>query len=199
MNIYRLEETFEGGGFGGETVLRMTPACVECGLGEGIGEVELFSLYMSHWGGGDLLSCPPEYAVTDRLASQLKSHSLTGFSLESVSVEMSEDYIEDPTAHGPLPKLHWLRIHGVAEGPPTNHTFLGVCRVCERDLWKQSFAAEEFIDRLPNKPIVSRASWNGDDLFRLREPGNVIVTERFLSVISSVGIEGFPVTPADWI
>jgi hypothetical protein len=52
---------------------------------------------------------------------------------------------------------------------------------------------------LPNKTLVSRSSWTGADMFKMREPGVVIVTERFWEILERVGDEGVQLVEADWV
>ena len=198
VGLFRLEQPTEGGEFGPETVLDYYQPCRACNRESSIARVEVFDLVLSYWGGGDLFSCPPEFAITDGLAETLKSRRLSGFELAKMKVSLSDDYTDSGGGHlGPV-HLNWLKIQEVVDGPLTNYSLIGVCKKCDRDILMPQFRQEEAVFDLPKQSVIQHSAWRGQDIFRGREPGTVFITDRFVSALDSIGSQGYRVTPALW-
>ncbi|MCC7530741.1 MAG: hypothetical protein IT342_19615 [Candidatus Melainabacteria bacterium] len=77
-------------------------------------KVQRFHLEMDRWPKDDIVEALATYAVTERLANQLKQSSLTGFSLDEVEVTTSEAFEEWRHLHAGevVPQFYWLKVHG---------------------------------------------------------------------------------------
>jgi len=187
------------GEFGPRTQFRYRMPCEVCGGLQEIAEILSFHLNVLAWSGAQIVSCVPEFAVTPSLKAVLQQEDIKGVEFKDMLTTISEDYEEVPTLHGLTPRFEWLSIGGTATGPYTNYRLIGVCRKCERDIWQPCFEVEESAYGLPNKTLVSRRSWTGADIFKTREPGVCIVTERFWEILERVGSEGVQLVEADWV
>jgi hypothetical protein len=63
------------------------------------------------WLGDELLEAFPCFLVSSVLATALEEARLIGFSLDTVEVSVSPEYLELSSGH-PLPEFRWLKITG---------------------------------------------------------------------------------------
>src|SRR5690554_6765629 len=68
---------------------------------------------LSGWLGDDLLEAFPCFIVTDRLARELLTSQLSGWSLAEVEITTNEEF-EEFFSDTKLPSFRWLRIHGAS-------------------------------------------------------------------------------------
>jgi hypothetical protein len=65
------------------------------------------------WLGDDLLTAHPCFIVTERLRKAMESFAGTGYSFETLDIEIPEDFYEISDVDA-LPPFHWLKLNGQA-------------------------------------------------------------------------------------
>lgn len=77
-------------------------------------KVERFHIEMDRWPKDDIIEVCATYAVSERLAAQLKASGLTGYKLDEVEVTTSADFEEWRTLHKDqtIPKFYWFKVIG---------------------------------------------------------------------------------------
>lgn len=77
-------------------------------------KVQRFHLELDRWPKDDIVEVLATYAVTDKLAAQLKQAKLAGFTIEDVEVTTSTQFEEWRSLHPAenLPQFRWLKVQG---------------------------------------------------------------------------------------
>jgi hypothetical protein len=63
------------------------------------------------WLGDELLEAFPCFLISSALASALEEARLAGFSLDTVEISVSPEFLELSSGH-PLPEFRWLKLTG---------------------------------------------------------------------------------------
>jgi hypothetical protein len=115
------------------------------------------------------------------------------------------DYFEivPPAYSETVPRFDRMVIVGEAEGPElwwTSET----CTACGVTTWSPTpdgVAAQMAV--ITGEEVTPRqvyaSSWNGEDVFRLPDPGPPVVTQRFVDVLDRLAVKGVSLAPAEWV
>jgi hypothetical protein len=74
-------------------------------------KVSRFHHCFEGWLGDELLEAFPCFLVSSALATALEDARLVGFSLDTVEISVSPEFLELASRH-PLPEFRWLKITG---------------------------------------------------------------------------------------
>ena len=110
----------------------------------------------------------------------------------------------DPENRVVIPEFLQLLITGRADGPSGWWDRDGICPVCERVIWHPTDrVTDALFAKYSNEAgpprLVSVATWQGDDVFLLSDPGPPVVTEQFKRFAEQQNIQGLVLAPADWV
>ncbi len=202
-NIY----TFVGcpaiGELGDATQVQHFPVCPECRRRRRP-EFTFIEYRFDRWAGEDLVTSMDCYAVSDRLARAFEEANISGVVYEDMAVSRG-DYFEiiHPAYADHLPPFSRLVVTGRVEGPELWWTSW-VCEKCGVMHWDSTEAGTHaevahLTGEVGIPREVFRDSWQGDDIFRLEDPGPPGVTQRFVDVVESLNVIGVELHPARWI
>ncbi len=178
--------------------------CEACGMGYPE-EVTFLDYQFDTWEQAELIKAARKtYAITRRLYDAFRLEGLTGFSTRPMKISRSRIFAGiDPENRVVIPDFLQLLIVGKADGPSGWWDRDGVCPTCKRVIWN---ATERVTDALFAKysneagppRLVSAATWEGDDVFLLTDPGPPVVTERFKQIAEDQKVQGLVLDPAEW-
>lgn len=192
------------GELGPRSEVEQFPECGVCGRARPE-EIRFIEYVFDYWSGEDLIAVAGyDYAVTARLREELERAEIRGAEFERMDVVGGEGFeIVPPANVDALPPFFRLSIVGRASGPEVwwkSET----CPACGVTSWSplpegiQAQTADLTGEPAPPRQVY-RSSWQGDDIFRLEDPGPPVVTQRFADVLDRVGVGGVRLHPAEWM
>jgi hypothetical protein len=203
--IFTLIECPIIGEYGPDTEIREREPCRTCGKSYWE-EVEFLDYQFDTWERAELIKAGHNtYAITRRLFDAFQSAGLKGMSAQAMKVSRGPVFSQiDPENKIVIPEFERLLINGHADGPSGWWDRGKVCPTCKRIIWK---ATERVTDALfakyekkPGPPrLVSGATWQGEDIFFLTDPGPPVVTANFKRVAEEQKVEGLVLDPAQWV
>ena len=181
--------------------------CSSCGLPSA--SYDWVNYELETWNGCELLSSAPVLFVTDALHNRLLAASVRGFKSQATDTSYSQQYFLGGARATQVPRLWLMMITGQADGPWTRQRRATRCAQCGRwsaePLTPQEFQemSEEIREKSPARPtLVDARTWQGEDIFRVTEPGRPLVTEKFAEILRETGNLGATccsLGPAEWV
>jgi hypothetical protein len=191
------------GELGDLTRVREFDGCEVCGR-RPPPEFPFIEYRFDRWAGEDLVTAMGEYAASRRLRSALEKAALHGFDFRDMALSSDDAFeIVAPAYSDELPDFFHLVITGRADGPEKWWTG-EICEACAQPAWRRTTVGRraemaDIVGEVEVSREVYRDSWKGDDIFRLRDPGTPLVTQRFRDVLDEVGLEEILLYPARWV
>jgi len=179
--------------------------CPACGMNYPE-EIKFLDYEFDTWEQAELIKVnAATYAITRRLWEALQAEGLKGCSTRPMKVSRGEIFADiDPENKVVIPEFLQLLILGKADGPSGWWDRNGICPACGRVIWKSTERIREALfAKYSNKTgpprLVSIATWQGDDVFFLTDPGPPVVTERFKLFTEEQKVQGLVMDPAEWV
>ena len=146
------------------------------------------------------------------LKELLEKEKIKGVEFVEIKTKHGQDFALGENAYlKKIPQFFQMQITGRADGPESWMKKVSVCSVCGRTEWALVPAAirsslgpslsgtgKDITNPLPIN--VYPSSWQGDDVFLLTDNSSVpVITERFLTIVKSLGNDGIFARPAYWV
>jgi|ERR1700722_9568966 len=169
-------------------------------------EVTFLDYQFDTWERAELIKAGSDnYAITRRLFDVFEQAGLKGFTTQPMKTSRGRIFDRiDPEHKVVIPEfLRWMVV-GRADGPSGWWERGPVCPKCGRPEWKRTEAGAKALfaavsgQSIPPR-VISAASWSGDDVFLLTDPGPPVVTEHFKQVAEGQKVEGAVFSPAEWV
>lgn len=189
---------------GEATLFSYSEGCEVCGQ-EDPPEITFLDYQFDFWEGEDIVEAHGHYAVTAHLRNALEQSGLKGVAFREMTSSRSQMFAEsDPTQSVKLPSFFEMLITGKANGPSGWWDFAGHCQACGRPIWRYTDRVVYALSAVHTGSIgpcreVSLESWQGDDIFRLSDPGPPIVTSNGVKLFTESKIKGVMFHPACWV
>jgi hypothetical protein len=193
------------GEFGPATKIRQKEPCDTCGQSYRK-EVVFLDYQFDAWESEELIRAGDDaYAITRRLNDAFQDAGIKGMSIQAMKVSRGSVFSQiDPENDVVIPDFQQLLINGKADGPSGWWDRGEVCPTCRRIAWHRTERVTDArFAKYENKPgpprLVSGATWQGEDIFFLTDPGPPVVTENFKRVAEEQKVEGLVLDPAQWV
>jgi len=193
------------GQLGRDTEIVERDPCEACGMSYRE-EIKFLDYQFDVWEQAELIKAAPEtYAITRRLWEALQAAGLKGCSTRPMKVSRGKVFADiDPDNKVVIPEFLQLLIVGKADGPSGWWDRNGICPACGRVIWKPTERIREalfakYSNETGPPRLVSIATWQGDDVFFLTDPGPPVVTERFKRFSEEQKVQGLVLDPAEWV
>ena len=173
------------GALGPDSQIVERDPCPACGM-DHPAEIRFMDYQFDMWEHEELIKSSYEtYAIMRRLWEAFQAAGLKGCTTRPMKVSrgrIMEDI--DPEHEIVIPEFLELMIVGRADGPSGWWDRNGICPACRRLIWKPTQRITDAVfAKYSNETgpprLVSIATWQGDDVFFLTDPGPPVVTERF--------------------
>jgi hypothetical protein len=193
------------GEYGPDTELHEREPCETCG--ESYREEVVFLDYQfDTWERAELVKAGHHtYAITRRLFEAFQTAGIKGLSTQGMKVSRGPVFSQtDPGNTIVIPEFQRLLVNGKADGPSGWWDRGEVCPTCQRIIWHGTERVTDALfakyEKKPGPPrLVSGATWQGEDIFFLTDPGPPVVTENFKRVAEEQKVEGLVLDPAQWV
>ncbi len=193
------------GQLGRDTEIVERESCPQCGI-RYAEEITFLDYQFDTWEQAELIKAGRNnYAITRRLYAAFQKAGLKGFSTKAMKTSRGQIFDSiDPEHKVDIPEFVQLLVVGKADGPSGWWDRGEVCPACGRIIWKPTDrVTQALFAKYSNKPgpprQVSAASWQGDDVFFLTDPGPPLVTERFKQIAEKETVQGLVLDPAEWV
>jgi hypothetical protein len=178
------------------------PKCPKCN--RDIDEEIAYSaiqLEIDKYTGQDMVSSQGQLFVTQPLYEALKSAGIKGFApLKTSKVKVKYADLDLKT----VPDFIYLVVLApAARNIPIAYDYTGICESCNLYLGKYDEEKFKLMKRKTTENAlrlqVYHDSWEGADIFKLADHGELGVTQKFLDVLKDFNCPDLVVIPAEWI
>ena len=166
-------------------------------------EVEFLHYAFDFWEGQPLACVAECFAVVPELRLAIEQAGMKGLIFREMKASFS-DYYEPEEGDQPLPAFVEMRPKNVLTAGPGWWLPAGKCSQCGRREWDSTIYTINAIvsahenPKLPRRSVV-RSAYDGEDFFRIDDPGPSLMSGRMLALLRSNGVEGLEVQPANFV
>ncbi len=133
--------------------------------------------------------------ISGTLATALARIGATGYRILPISLSLSDDYYRAHPNISALPArtsdFYEFIITGRCDGPWVSSIRGESCPICHQPIPQPQdfdrFMSELLGETQEHTRLVDPATWHGEDLFYLSEPGPAIITDRIASLLGETG------------
>ena len=155
------------------------------------------------WHGEDFVKTVLDdvYVVSARFRRAMERSKVAGVRYKAILVGRSEIFMET-CRDVELPKFYEIVVEDTLNGSGWM-VRNGECEECGQAFWTPTKASVKWVTGstsggpLPPRRVFEK-DWQGQDVFRLSEPGPIVVTERVKAIFDELAVAKVQLEPAVW-